>query len=230
MSRTVNPSGRILLVEDDAAITQVLTRQLSGWGYDVDTPADFSDVMETFRRVRPHLVLLDISLPFRSGFYWCARIREESDTPVLFLSCAGDNMNQVTALNMGADDFIVKPFDLDVLVAKVRAMLRRAYGSGQKTELECRGAVLDLGSAALVFGGKRLDLSKNEFRILEVLMENKGRPVARDTIMQRLWENDSFVDDNTLTVNVARLRRRLEEAGLEGFILTRKGLGYLVTD
>ncbi len=230
MSRTMAPAGRLLLVEDDAAITQILTRQLSGWGYDVFTPADLSDVMETFRRVHPYLVLMDISLPFRSGFYWCARIREESDVPVLFLSCAGDNMNQVTALNMGADDFIVKPFDLDVLVAKVRAVLRRAYAPEKRAELECRGAVLDLGSAALMTGGKRLELSKNEFRILEVLMENKGRPVGRDTLMQRLWENDSFVDDNTLTVNVTRLRRRLEEAGLEGFIRTRKGLGYFVAD
>ena len=177
----------------------------------------------------PQLVLMDIKLPFYNGYHWCSRIREVSKVPVIFVSSASDNMNIVMAVNMGGDDFIAKPFDLDVLTAKIQVLLRRTYDfAGQNTVLEHRGALLNLGDATLTCGETRVDLTKNELKILQVLMENKGKTVSRDVLMQRLWETDSFVDENTLTVNVNRLRKKLEAAGLSEFIRTRFGVGYLV--
>lgn len=218
---------KIMIVEDDATITQVLARQLQNWGYQVYAVTDFSTVLEQFGRVAPHLVLLDISLPFYGGYYWCSQIRRVSQAPIVFISSAGDHMNQVMALDMGADDFISKPFDLNVVTAKIHALLRRAYSFGADPNvLEYGGAVLNLGEASLSYGGETLELTKNEFKMLQVLFEHRGNAVSRDAMMQRLWETDSFVDDNTLTVNMTRLRKKLEGIGLTGFILTKKGMGY----
>ena len=220
---------RIFLVEDDAVITNAVAAHIRSWGYEAVVAEDFEHVMTEFAACSPHLVLLDISLPFFNGFHWCSRIREVSRVPVVFLSSASDNMNIVMAMNMGGDDFIAKPFDLNVLTAKVQAILRRTYEFGGQTELlEHRGAILNLSDGTLVFEGKHIELTKNEYRILRTLMEQKGKVVSRDTIMDRLWETDSFIDDNTLTVNVARLRKKLEQAGLEDFISTKKGVGYLI--
>ncbi len=221
----------ILLVEDDAVITDVLERQLMKWGYEVTHVTDFQHVMEKFIETQPHLVLLDISLPFFNGYYWCAEIRKISKTPVLFISSASDNMSLVMALSMGGDDFLAKPFDLSVAIAKVEALLRRTYdfGSGVSA-LACRGAVLDLKDASLHYNGQKLELTKNEFRILQILFERHGRTVSREDIMQALWDSDSFVDDNTLTVNVTRLRGHLAQIGLSDLIRTQKGLGYIVED
>lgn len=224
---------RILIIEDDPTITEVLSRNLCKCGYDAQSARDFSDILAYFSAFAPHLVLLDISLPFYNGFYWCGEIRKQSQTPIIFLSSASDNMNQVIALSMGADDFIAKPFDLEVLVAKVQAILRRTYhfaSGSQKDALEHKGAVLDIGGAALLYGGQKIELTKNELKILQLLLENKGKVVSRDAIMKRLWESESFIDDNTLTVNIARLRKKLEGAGLSDFIKTKKGLGYLAEE
>lgn len=189
----------------------------------------FRNIMSEFCNFDPHLVLLDIYLPFFDGYHWCSEIRKVSKVPIIFLSSASDNMSIIMAVNMGGDDFISKPFDMNVLTAKVQAMLRRAYDFGGRTDLiEHRGAVLNLADASLSYNEKKLELSKNEYKILHVLMENKGSVVSRDTLMARLWETDSYIDDNTLSVNVARLRKRLEEAGLHNFITTKKGIGYIV--
>lgn len=221
----------ILLVEDDPVITDVLERQLMKWGYEVSHVTDFQHVLETFIAVQPHLVLLDISLPFYNGYHWCTQIRKISKTPVLFISSAGDNMSLVMALSMGGDDFLAKPFDLNVAIAKVEALLRRTYdfGSGVSA-LACRGAVLDLKDASVHYNGKKLELTKNEFRILQVLFERRGHTVPREDLMQALWDSDSFIDDNTLTVNVTRLRGHLAQIGLTDLVRTQKGLGYLVED
>lgn len=190
---------------------------------------DFQRVLEEFQAFGPHLVLLDIGLPFRNGYHWCAGMRKVSRVPIVFLSSASDNMNIVMAMNMGGDDFVAKPFDLDVLTAKVQALLRRTYDFGAAAPmLEARGAVLDTGDNSLTYEGQKLELTRNEYRMLQVLLEQKGRTVSRETLMQRLWETDSFVDENTLTVNMARLRRKLEGLGLTEFIRTKKGLGYLI--
>ena len=220
---------RIFLVEDDPAISGVLERQLTAWNYQVGLVQDFQDVLGDFRTFQPHLVLLDISLPYRNGYHWCEEIRKISKVPILFLSSASDNINLIMAVNLGGDDFLAKPFDLHVLLAKVQALLRRAYDFGApEPTLEHRGAVLDPAAATLSYEGQRLSLTKNECRILQTLLEQKGKIVGRDALMQRLWETDSYVDENALTVNVARLRRKLEGAGLEDFITTKKGMGYRI--
>ena len=218
---------KILIIEDDLTMAQAIQKEMKMWGNDAQYVQDFKNVLETFAEFDPHLVLMDITLPFYNGYHWCSRIREVSKVPVIFVSSASDNMNIVMAVNMGGDDFIAKPFDLDVLTAKIQALLRRTYDfAGQNTVLEHRGALLNLGDATLTCGETRVDLTKNELKILQVLMENKEKIVSRDTLMTKLWESDSFVDENTLSVNVGRLRKKLDAAGLPDFILTKKGIGY----
>ena len=185
----------------------------------------------TFASYNPHLVILDIALPACNGFYWCMEIRKISRVPVVFLSSASDNMNIVIAMNMGGDDFIAKPFDRNVLAAKIQAILRRTYDFAANTELIAhKGAVLNTADATLTYEGQHIDLTKNDYKILKMLLENKGKTVSRDALMTRLWETDCFVDENTLTVNITRLRKKLEQAGLTDFIVTRKGMGYLISD
>ena len=220
---------RIFIVEDDEIISEVLKKNLSSWGYDVSCAEDFSNIIQEFVRRDPQLVLLDLKLPFYNGFHWCTQIRQISSVPILFLSSASDNMNIVMAMNMGGDDFVEKPFDLNVLTAKIQALLRRAYSfTGQLNVLEYRDVILNLNDAAVTFHGERMELTKNDFKILQILMENAGKIVKRDRIMERLWESDEFIDDNTLTVNMTRLRKKLESIGICDFIATKKGIGYVI--
>lgn len=220
---------RILIVEDDGVIAGAILRHVETWGFEARAVSDFQNVLREFVQYDPQLVLLDISLPFFSGYHWCGEIRKISKVPVIFLSSASDNMSIVMAVGMGADDFIAKPFDLTVLTAKIQAVMRRAYDFSVRSDIiEHRGAILNAADATLHFSGQKIDLTRNEYRILLTLMEGRGKVVGREALMQRLWETDSFVDENTLSVNVARLRRKLEAAGLIGFIETKKGLGYLV--
>lgn len=220
---------RILLVEDDRGIADALCAQLGDWGFAVRAVENFRDVTGEFRAFDPQLVLLDLMLPFQSGYHWCAELRKISNVPVMFLSSAADNLNIVTAMNMGADDFIAKPFDLDVLTAKVQALLRRTYDfAAASPVLSHRGAVLQTGDQSLLVDGEKLPLSKNEYRILWTLLQDKGTIVSREKLMEALWQTDSFVDENTLSVNMARLRKKLDGAGLTGFITTKIGAGYLV--
>lgn len=220
---------RILIVEDDEVIARSLKKHLERWEYEVACVTDFSNVMAAFTRFLPQLVLMDIQLPLYNGYHWCAEIRRVSKVPVIFVSSASDNMNIVMAVNMGGDDFIAKPFDLDVLTVKIQAMLRRTYDfTGQSMILEHQGVFLNLSEAALLFGEQKIELTKNELKILQTLMENKEKVVSRDTLMMRLWESDSYVDENTLSVNINRLRKKLESIGLCDFILTKKGIGYRI--
>lgn len=220
---------KIFLAEDDEVICSLVKKHLESWGYKVYAAEDFSDIMGEFVRVDPQIVILDLKLPCYNGFHWCDEIRRVSQVPVIFLSSAADNMNMVMAMSRGADDFIPKPFHLEVLSAKVQAILRRAYSFGAGTNLlERGGAVLNLGSGDLSFQGRSVSLTRNELKILNLLFSQAGNVVSREDIMQMLWENDDFVDDNTLTVNVNRLRRKLEEIGLGNMILTKKGRGYMI--
>lgn len=220
---------RILIVEDDTVIAKTLKNNIELWGYEAEYITDFKDVLTQFVSYEPQLILLDISLPFYNGYHWCSEIRKVSKIPIMFLSSASDNMNIVMAMNMGGDDFIPKPFDLNVLIAKVQAMLRRTYDfAGQSHLVEHKGAILNTSDATLTYEGNKIDLTKNDFKILQILMENKGRTVSREAIMTRLWETDSYVDENTLTVNMTRLRKKLEAEGLKDYIITKKGIGYLV--
>ena len=200
---------RIFLVEDDRSIAEGLQHQLEQWNFEVRVVQNFRGVLGEFTAFDPHLVLMDIMLPCYDGYHWCREIRRVSEVPIIFLSSASDNMNLIMAMNMGGDDFIPKPFDWNVL-------------------LEHRDAILNTADAVLTYHGERIDLTKNEYRILQALMEQKGKVVSRETLMERLWATDSFVDENTLTVNVNRLRKKLDKAGLHDFIRTKVGMGYLV--
>ena len=210
-------------------IAGAMEKHLASWGYEARCVREFANVMQDFVEFDPQLVLLDVSLPCFNGYHWCGEIRRVSKTPVVFISSAADNMNIVMAMNMGGDDFIPKPVDPQVMVAKIQAVLRRAYDmAGKVPVLEHRGAVLNLNNSSLTYEGNRIELTKNEFRILQTLLENKGRIVSRDTLMTKLWQMDAYVEENTLTVNVTRLRKKLEGAGLKDFIATKVGSGYII--
>lgn len=222
-------SYRIFIVEDDEVIARVMRDHLSSWGYTVRCAADFNRVLSEVVAFDPHLVLLDIMLPFFNGYHWCAGLRKISRVPIIFISSASDNMNLVLAMNMGGDDFLAKPFELPVLTAKVQALLRRTYDFGAPAHLlSCGGAILNLSAATLTVGADGVELTRNELKILQLLMENKGKTVSREALMTRLWESDEFVDENTLSVNVTRLRKKLDGVGLSDLIRTKKGVGYKV--
>ncbi|NJP39752.1 response regulator transcription factor [Oscillospiraceae bacterium HV4-5-C5C] len=220
---------RVLLVEDDAEIASAVCTQLQKWELQYRQVQDFQQVMGDFDSYQPHLVLLDVMLPFFNGYHWCQEIRRKSAVPILFISSAADSMNMIMAMDMGADDFISKPFDLSVLMAKINALLRRSYElTGTAPILVHHGISLNTGDNSLTINGQFLELSKNEYRIMLCLMENKGQVVSREKLMQALWQSDSFIDDNTLTVNINRLRHKLKAAGLERAIVTKFGVGYLL--
>ena len=220
---------RILIIEDDERIASAIKKHLETWGLEAACAENLRDIMPQFSAFSPHLILLDLSLPFYDGYYWCEKIRKISKIPVVFISSASENMNIVMAMNMGGDDFIAKPFDFHVLMAKIQAILRRTYDfAGQTKLIEHRGAILNTADASLTYNGEKIELTKNDYRILSALMENKGKVVSRDTMMTKLWESDAYVDENTLNVNMARLRKKLEQVGFSDLIVTRKGIGYLI--
>ncbi len=220
---------KILIVEDDIGIATLIKEQLEMWEFTTEYVTDFKNVMGHFTAFAPHLVLVDISLPFFSGYHWCEQIRKISKVPILFISSASDNMNIVMAISLGADDFVAKPFDQDVLTAKIKALLRRSYDFiGESKLLQHKNAFLNTNDNSLTYAGHRVELTKNEYRILYILMQNKNTVVSREKLMEDLWQTDSFVDDNTLTVNVNRLRKKLDSINLLDFISTKVGCGYII--
>lgn len=220
---------RLLIIEDDQGIAEAIKKQAETWQLQVCIISNFRNIMSEFAEFDPHIILLDITLPFFNGYHWCNEIRKVSKVPIIFISSSTDNMNIVMAMNMGADDFIAKPFDQNVLMAKIQAMLRRTYEfSNIVPILEHRGALLNTADNTLTYENEKISLSKNEFRILTILMENKGKVVSREKLIEYLWESESFIDENTLSVNVNRLRKRLDSAGLDNFITTKFGVGYII--
>lgn len=220
---------KVFIVEDDKKIAGLIAEHLKNWDMEVDCAADFRFVTKEFAESSPHIVLLDISLPFFDGYYWCKEIRKISNVPIIFISSASDKMNMLMAINMGADDFVAKPFDINLLVAKLKALLRRTYDFSHNTNiLQHKGAILDIESSVFSYNGQKVDLSKNEYRIILTLMQNKDKVVSREKLMEALWQTDSFVDENTLTVNVNRLRKKLSTIGLDDFIETKFGVGYII--
>ena len=220
---------RVFIVEDDAKIAEGMVSLINSWGMEARAAENFADIMPEFGRFSPHIVLLDIALPFYNGYHWCGEIRRVSKLPIVFISSASDNMNVVMAMNMGADDLIAKPFDGNVLVAKLQAVLRRAYDFAPDMQvMSHRGLILDLGAQTAAYNGVEIALTKNEYRILLLLMKNRGSAVSREKLMEYLWQTEDFVDENTLTVNVNRLRKKLMAAGLEDFIETKFGVGYMI--
>lgn len=220
---------RILIVEDDPVIARSTARVLTDRGCTAAVAGDFTDILPQFRAFDPQLVILDLSLPYHNGYHWCRRLRELSDLPILFLSSAADSLNQVTAMDLGADDYLAKPFDAELLAARVQALLRRTYAYRRAADLlDCGGVPLDLSAGVLRAESGPVTLTRNELRILQALLERRGKVVRRDDLMTALWATDCYVDENTLTVNVGRLRKKLEAAGLPGLIRTVKGEGYCI--
>ena len=220
---------KILLVEDDEIISKSIKQHLENWGFEVIATRDFKNITNEFTECNAHIVLLDLILPFYDGFYWCKEIRKISNVPIVFLSSASDNMNIVMAVNMGGDDFISKPFNVSVLLAKIQAILRRTYDMPNGISIfEHKGIILNLNDFTISYRDKSIELTKNEFRILETLLVNKGKIVSRDTLMMKLWQDDNYVEENTLTVNVTRLRKKLEDLGIDDFIKTKVGCGYII--
>jgi len=220
---------KILIVEDDKIIARAMGKYLETWHYDVRIAEQFKEIMKEFQTFHPDMVLLDISLPYRNGYHWCEQIRKISSVPIIFISSASDNMNIVMAIGSGGDDFIAKPFDLTILAAKIQALLRRAYDfSGQLDLLEYQGLRFNMSDATIMYDGRETELTKNEVRILKMLMTHPGKIIDRETMMNELWQTDAYIDDNTLTVNVNRLRRKLESIGISGWIKTKKGMGYMI--
>jgi len=221
----------IFVVEDDKAIFDSVKERLEQWSFNVTGPDDFHDVMVNFINVKPHLVIMDIQLPAYDGFHWCREIRAISKVPIIFLSSRDHPMDMVMSMNMGADDYVQKPFHSDVLLAKIQALLRRTYAYGEEAPdvLEWNGAMIDMKRSIIRLDGNEVELTKNEFFILAVLVQANGKIVSRDELIRKLWDDERFVNDNTLTVNVTRLRQKLGELGLGNAIVTKKGLGYMAT-
>ena len=220
---------KIYIIEDDPVIAGEIKSRAESWELEAKITENFRDILGEFESFAPHIVLMDISLPFFNGYHWCSEIRKTSKVPIIFISSALDNMNIVMAMNMGGDDFITKPFDGSVLMAKIQALLRRTYEfAAAAPVLEHRGAILNTGDCSLSYEGESIALTKNEYRILLCLMGNKGKVTSREKLMEKLWETDQFVDENTLTVNINRLRKKLDAAGLKDFIQTKHGMGYLI--
>lgn len=220
---------KIMIAEDDSVIVSVVKKHIESWGYEVKCIEDFQNVLKEFMDFEPHIVLLDLMLPFYNGYHWCNEIRKVSSVPIIFISSAADSMNMVMAMNMGGDDFISKPFDLNVLTAKIQAVLRRTYDfSNTAAVIEYKGAILNINDMTLLYNNQKIELTRNEFRILQTLLENKGKTVTRHTLMVRLWESDNYIEENTLTVNINRLRKKLDNIGLKDFILTKPGTGYII--
>ena len=221
--------SRILIVEDDLVIAEMIQKGLQQWGFDTCIADDFQNVLAIFLKYDPHLLLMDISLPFYTGYYWCTEIRKISKVPIIFLSSRADKMDIIMAINMGGDDYISKPISMDLLTSKIQAMLRRSYDYVvEPPQLRFRGYHLDSGTSSLCFEDQRVELTKNEYRILQTLLENKGQIISREKLMLKLWDSDEFIDDNTLTVNVNRLRKTLKDYGFEDCIVTHKGQGYSI--
>lgn len=219
---------KVMIVEDDYIIASKLKEFLMSWNYDVCLIQDFSNVYNEFIQENPHIVLMDISLPFFNGYYWTKKIRETSNCPILFISSASDNMNMVMALDQGGDDYVIKPFDLQILAYRIKALLRRCYDFSEAMTLEHKGVLFSVDSLEVSYQGQTIELTKNEARILTCLLEHKNKVVKREELMEYLWKTDFYVDENTLNVNVNRLRKKLEKIGIVDFISTKKGLGYSI--
>ncbi|APC38934.1 response regulator transcription factor [Clostridium estertheticum] len=221
---------KLLIIEDDKNMCEVLSNILNKWGFEVTVCEDFEKIIECFKECEPKVVLMDINLPICDGFYWCKNIRKISKIPIIFVSSRDSNMDIVMAINNGGDDYIQKPFDSNVLIAKIQAIIRRTYEykSEEARVLKCDDLLLNLDNTTLLYNENYLELTKNEMLILQTLMENKGKGVSRSKLMKKLWDDDIYVNENTLTVNINRLRNRLEQVGIKDLIITQKGIGYII--
>lgn len=224
----------IMIIEDDKKLSSLMKNHLERYGYKAYTAEDFSNIKSEFVNLSPHLILMDVNLPFYDGFYWCRDIRAVSNVPIIFISARDSDMDQVMAIENGGDDYITKPFSYDILLAKIKGVIRRVYGSYSENSssevYEVKGLFLHMDQNVVEYKGKKLELSKREFGLLYSLLKNVNKIVSRETLLEILWNDIDFVDDNTLSVNMTRVRKRLEELGLVDIIQTKRGVGYCIVD
>lgn len=227
---TPSEQYRIYLVEDDNMLAEEIYKLLSKWGYDVCIAKMFNNILDEFLAVEPHVVLMDVNIPSFDGFHWCKKIRGNSGIPIIYISSRDSSMDVIMGMNNGGDDYITKPFDNAVLVAKLQAIIRRTYEYERRPSnvLKCHDLILNIDEGAATFQDRKCELTKNELKILRLLMENQGKIVTRPALMRDLWNDEIYVNENTLTVNVNRVRMKLEELGLDSFITTKKGMGYVI--
>lgn len=220
-----------MIVEDDISLSQYIAEGLTKWGFEAFTARDFENITSQFVNNKPNLIIMDVNLPQYDGFYWCSSIRELSNIPIIFVSSRDTSMDIIMAVNLGADDYITKPFSMDILIAKMNALLRRTYAYSDENIdcLECGGVILNLVDKTILYNDEKIELTRNEFKIMLLLMKNKGKAVSRERIMRALWEDDNFINDNTLTVSINRLRVKLKDLGLQDYIMTKKGFGYFIS-
>lgn len=220
---------KIFIVEDDRIISKEIKKHMNIWGLDVKIASDFQNIFEEFGDYNPDLVLMDVTLPFYNGYYWTEMIRAYSKVPIIFISAADENLNLIMAMNLGADDYLTKPFELEILQAKIKALLRRSYEYIDfSKDIYYKDVILKRDLMILEYRTKEISLTKNEFKIIEMLLEKPGKIFSREDIMNKIWQSDIYINDNTLTVNISRLRNKLEEAELFDLIKTKKGVGYYV--
>jgi DNA-binding response OmpR family regulator len=220
---------KIIIIEDDEVIREELQNFLQKYGYEVKTPIDFNNIIKYVENENANLILLDINLPVFDGYYICREIRKTSEVPIIIVTSRDSDLDELMSMNLGADDFITKPYNTEILLARTTNILRRTGGSIKTNNiLSYRDFNLNLSNATVIYKDKSLELTKNEVKILSYLINNKGNIVKRDSLMEYLWKSDYFVDDSTLTVNINRLRKKLEEIGIENAIETRRGLGYIM--
>lgn len=220
---------KIIIIEDNEIIREELKNFLSKYGYEILAPATFDNVVEFILNENANLVLLDINLPIFDGYYICREVRKQSDVPIIIVTSRDSDMDELMSMNLGADDFVTKPYNTQILLARIAALLKRS-GSSTTTSsiLTYKDFQLNLSNATILHDGKEIELTKNEVKILSYLINHKGEIVSRELLMEYLWSTDYFVDDSTLTVNITRLRKKLEEIGIENVIETRRGLGYIM--
>ncbi len=221
----------IFIIEDDKALSREISLTLSKWNYTVKEVKNFENITNEVLECNPKLILMDINLPCYDGFYWCSQIRNFLKVPIIFISSRDNDMDIIMSINMGGDDYIMKPFSPQILVAKIQAILRRTYSYNSELKsdiIKFKDVTLNIVESKLYFKNKEVELTKNELKIMKILMENQEKIVSRDEIIEELWDTDEFISENTLTVNVNRLRKKLDTIGLEDFILTKKGQGYII--
>ena len=219
----------ITIIEDSDTIREELKKLLSKYGYNINTPTNFENIIEEVHSSKPDLILLDINLPYFDGYHICREIRKTSKVPIIIVTSRNSDMDELMSMNLGADDFVTKPYNTQILLVRIEALLRRTYGrEEQSNKLTYKNFELDLSKGILVSGDKKLEITKNEIKILSYLIEHKGEIVSREDLMEHLWNSDYYVDDNTLSVNVTRIRKKLQELGIENVIETRRGLGYIM--
>lgn len=222
--------AKIMIIEDDPSISQLISENLEKWQMSSYITKDFNNIIEQFNDYQPDLVLLDINLPVFDGYYWNQEIRKISKIPIIIISSRNSNMDQIMSMNMGADDFVEKPFSIDILIAKINALLRRTYDFTKRTDdvIEHNGLKLNLSSGTVEIDNNKIDLSKNEYKLLQRLLKDQGKIVTREQLLNFMWDDERFVDDNTLTVNINRLRGKIEKYGLKNYIVTKVGQGYII--